>query len=126
MRVEQQLSLFLENKPAVLAAVCRDLGQHGINIEAITIANLVDHSVVRMMVSDPQAALHILGVPVVLGASRKGWIGALESWPPSERIGGSLAAALTGLDRGAQILRVHDVAQTGQAVQAWQRLNCTR
>jgi dihydropteroate synthase len=75
---------------------------------------------------DDLAALHILGVPVVLGASRKGWIGALESWPPSERIGGSLAAALTGLDRGAQILRVHDVAQTGQAVQAWQRLNCTR
>jgi dihydropteroate synthase len=70
------------------------------------------------------ATLHILGVPVVLGASRKGWIGALENWPPSERIGGSLTAALAALDRGAQILRVHDVAQTGQALQAWQRLNC--
>jgi dihydropteroate synthase len=73
---------------------------------------------------DDLATLHILGVAVVLGASRKGWIGALETAPPSERIGGSLAAALTGLDRGAQILRVHDVAQTGQAMQAWQRLNC--
>jgi dihydropteroate synthase len=73
---------------------------------------------------DELAALHILGVPIILGASRKGWIGALEASPPSERIGGSLAAALAGLDRGAQILRVHDVAQTGQAVQAWRRLNC--
>ena len=35
MRVEQQLSLFLENKPGVLAAACRDLARHGINIEAV-------------------------------------------------------------------------------------------
>ena len=69
------------------------------------------------------AALHGLGVPVVLGASRKGWIGALGAWPAAERLGGSLAAALAGLDRGAQILRVHDVAQTHQARLAWERLN---
>jgi dihydropteroate synthase len=73
---------------------------------------------------DELAVLHVLSVPVVLGASRKGWIGALETRLPSERIGGSLAAALAGLDRGAQILRVHDVAQTRQALEAWERLNC--
>ncbi len=69
------------------------------------------------------AALHGLGVPVVVGASRKGWIGALEPWPPDERLGGSLAAALAALDRGAHILRVHDVIQTHQARLAWERLN---
>jgi dihydropteroate synthase len=59
----------------------------------------------------------------VLGASRKGWIGGLEAWPPAERLGGSLAAATAALDRGVQILRVHDVGQTHQARLAWMALN---
>lgn len=61
MRVEKQLSVFLDNKPGSLAAVCEDLTAHDINIEAITIANLVDHAVVRLIVSDPHAAEHLLG-----------------------------------------------------------------
>ncbi|MCI0431759.1 MAG: dihydropteroate synthase [Rhodospirillales bacterium] len=69
------------------------------------------------------AAFHVLGVPIVVGASRKGWVGALEAWPPAERLGGSLTAALAALDRGAQILRVHDVTQTHQARLVWGRLN---
>jgi dihydropteroate synthase len=69
------------------------------------------------------AALHGLGSPIVLGASRKGWIGGLEAWPPAERLGGSLAAATAALDRGVQILRVHDVGQTHQARLAWMALN---
>ena len=72
---------------------------------------------------DEISALHALGVPIVLGASRKGWIGALEDWPPAERLGGSLAASIAALDRGVQILRVHDVAQTHQARLAWIALN---
>jgi hypothetical protein len=66
MRVEQQLSVFLDNKPGSLAAACRDLAEHDINIEAITIANLVDHAVVRMVVSDPRTAVHVLGEAGVL------------------------------------------------------------
>ncbi len=61
MRVERQLSIFLDNKPGTLAAACSDLAAHDINIEAITIANLVDHAVVRMVVSDATAAIHLLG-----------------------------------------------------------------
>ena len=72
---------------------------------------------------DEIAALHGLGLPVVLGASRKGWIGALDEARPDMRLGGSLAAALAGLDRGVQILRVHDVAETAQARLAWMRFN---
>jgi dihydropteroate synthase len=60
---------------------------------------------------------------VLVGASRKGWVGALEAFPPQERLGGSLAAGLAALDRGAQILRVHDVAETARARIGWLALN---
>jgi dihydropteroate synthase len=42
--------------------------------------------------------------------------------PPKQRLAGSLAAGLAGLDRGVQILRVHDVAETRQATAVWQAL----
>jgi hypothetical protein len=61
MRVETQLSVFLENKAGVLADVAADLARHGIGIRALTIANLADHAVVRLVVSEPQKALHLLG-----------------------------------------------------------------
>jgi len=66
MRVVRQLSLILENRPGVLADVCSDLGEQKINIEAVTVANLVDHSVVRMVVDDPKRAVHLLGAAGVL------------------------------------------------------------
>lgn len=61
MRVETQLSVFLENRAGVLADVAADLARHGISIRALTIANLVDHAIVRLVVSEPQKALHMLG-----------------------------------------------------------------
>jgi hypothetical protein len=66
MRVERQLSLILENRPGVLAEVCTDLANAKVNIEAITVANLVDHSVVRLVVTDPGRAIHLLGAAGVL------------------------------------------------------------
>ena len=66
MRVERQLSLILENRPGVLADVCGDLGDQDIDIEAIYVENLVDHSVVRMVVSDPGRAIHLFGAAGVL------------------------------------------------------------
>jgi dihydropteroate synthase len=58
---------------------------------------------------------------VLLGASRKSFIGALSgAVDPSERVPGSVAAALSGVMQGAQILRVHDVAATRQALTIWQ------
>jgi len=66
MRVETQLSAFLENKAGVLADLAADLARHGISIRALTIANLVDHALVRLVVSDPRKALHLLGERGVL------------------------------------------------------------
>jgi dihydropteroate synthase len=63
---------------------------------------------------------HALGVPVLLGASRKSFIGTLTGVvDPSERIAGSIGAALAGAAQGVQILRVHDVAETRQALAVW-------
>jgi dihydropteroate synthase len=63
---------------------------------------------------------HALGVPLLLGVSRKSFIGKLSRGEPAgERLAGSLTAALIGLGQGAQILRVHDVAETSQAAAVW-------
>jgi dihydropteroate synthase len=58
------------------------------------------------------AALHELGRPLLLAVSRKDFIGALTGRPPRERLAGTLAAIGQGIDAGAHLLRVHDVAQT--------------
>jgi dihydropteroate synthase len=63
---------------------------------------------------------HSLGCAIVLGVSRKSTIARLSRGePPQERLPGSLAAALFALQQGVQILRVHDVAETRQAVAVW-------
>lgn len=63
---------------------------------------------------------HGLGCPVVLGASRKRVIGALDNEAPVEkRLGGSVALALLGAAQGVQLLRVHDVPETVQALRVW-------
>ena len=69
------------------------------------------------------ALLHGLGCPIMLGASRKRTIGALANEaPPERRLGGSLALALKGADQGVQLLRVHDVPETVQALKIWRGL----
>lgn len=66
------------------------------------------------------AILHGLGCHILAGVSRKRFIGHLTGEAEAARRGpGSLAAALAALDRGATILRVHDVAETVQAVRVW-------
>ena len=60
---------------------------------------------------------HGLGVPVLVGASRKSSIASLSAGEPSDqRLAGSLGLAMAAVAQGCQILRVHDVAETGQAL----------
>ena len=69
------------------------------------------------------ALFHGLGCPILLGASRKRIIGALSNEAPvDERLGGSVALALHGAQMGVQILRVHDVPETLQAIRVWRGL----
>ncbi len=58
----------------------------------------------------------VLDCPIVVGASRKSFLGALDGSSPSQRLGGSIAAAVFAAERGAQVLRVHDVQETRQAL----------
>lgn len=63
---------------------------------------------------------HGLGCPLLLGVSRKSFIAALSRGETArERLPGSLAAALAGVAQGAQIIRVHDVGETVQALRVW-------
>ncbi len=64
-----------------------------------------------------------LGCAVLLGVSRKGFIGKLSTGEaPKQRLPGSLAAALAGLERGVQIVRAHDVAETVLAIAVWRAI----
>lgn len=71
--------------------------------------------------------LHGLGVPLLVGASRKRFIGTLTGVELArERVHGSVAAALHAVSQGAQIVRVHDVAATRQALTVWQAVTLGR
>jgi len=63
---------------------------------------------------------HGVGCPILLGASRKSFIGKLTGADVEDRLPGSVAAALLGVQQGVQILRLHDVAATRQALAVWE------
>lgn len=70
------------------------------------------------------SAFHALGLPVLLGASRKRFIGTLSGVDlAADRVAGSLAVALHGAGQGVQIFRVHDVSETRQALTLWAALS---
>lgn len=63
------------------------------------------------------------GVPLLVGMSRKSMLGVITGeQQPDQRLGASVAAALLAAQRGAKIIRVHDVKATSQALQVWQAL----
>lgn len=59
MQITKQLAIFLDNRPGTLARVCEALSEAKVNIYAITTSDTIDHSVVRMVVSDPDRAMDI-------------------------------------------------------------------
>ncbi|MEP1328357.1 dihydropteroate synthase [Pseudophaeobacter sp.] len=66
---------------------------------------------------------HGLGCPILLGVSRKKFIGTIGQEPQADkRAPGSIAVALAGVAKGVQMLRVHDVAETAQALRLWQAI----
>lgn len=70
------------------------------------------------------SVFHGLGVPLLIGVSRKGFIGAVSGESDARlRIPGSIAAALTTVAQGVHAIRVHDVAQTAQAISVWDALH---
>ena len=61
-------------------------------------------------------AFHCLGRPLMVGVSRKSFIGKVLNLPPEERLEGSLAAAVWAVIKGAKIIRTHDICATRRSV----------
>lgn len=102
------------------AQACRDAGISASNIAidpGIGFGKTLQHNLTLMA---NLSQLHHHGFPILLGASRKRFIGALASQEnAAERISGSVAAALVALDQDVQFFRVHDVRETSDAFAVW-------
>ena len=72
-----------------------------------------------------QAELLELGYPLLIGWSRKSTLGQVTGCAVGERLAPSLAALVMALERGAKILRVHDVRESYQALEIWQAVQCS-
>jgi dihydropteroate synthase len=110
---------FLEGRIAAAVAAGISPGQIVVD-PGIGFGKTVRHN---LEIINGLSIFHGLGCQILLGASRKSFIGALAAVEEeAERVAGSLAAALAGVDAGVQIIRVHDVAETKQALDVWQGL----
>lgn len=114
-----EVYLWLEER--IAAAEAAGIGRKNILIDpGIGFGKTVAHNLELM---NGLALFHGLGCPIVLGASRKRMIGALSNEAPADkRLPGSIALALKAVEQGAQIIRVHDVVETVQAVKIWRGL----
>ncbi len=112
------------------AAACVEAGiphEHILLDPGFGFGKTLDHNV-TLMQGLPQ--LTELGYPLLIGVSRKSMIGMLagsveEPVAVEQRLAGSVAAALFAVTQGAAILRVHDVAESAQALRVWQGLDQT-
>jgi hypothetical protein len=123
MQVTKQLALFLDNRPGTLARVCDALAKAKINIYAISTSDTIDHSVVRMVVSDPARALSLFedhnvlvvddDVLMVEGENKPGSLARICHRLADARINIEYAYCATspGSRRGLLILRVSDPAK---------------
>ncbi|MGA2176006.1 MAG: ACT domain-containing protein [Verrucomicrobiota bacterium] len=120
MQITKQLALFLENRPGTLARVCDALAAAQINIYAISISDTVDHSVIRLVVSDPAKALFVFeehgtlvvedDVLMITGDNKPGSLATLAHKLAAAKINIVYAYCATSPDakRGLMILRVSD------------------
>ena len=123
-----QLAVFLSNRPGALARVCEALAKAEINIHALATSDTVDHSVVRMVVSDPTKALMLLGESGVLALENDVLMIESDNAPGmlaeiAERLSKAevnieyaYMAATTKSDRGLMILRPSDVHKAHRAL----------
>ena len=120
MEIAKQLSVFLANKPGMLADVCAELAKANVNIFALTISDTADHSVVRMVVSDTESALAIFeerGVLVVASkvllienSNKPGALAKIATRLAKAKINIEYAylASSPGAKSGLLVLRAHD------------------
>ncbi len=108
---------YLETR--ILTCEAAGISRHKIMIDpGIGFGKTVEHNLALIR---GISIFHGLGCAILLGASRKSLIGKLANAPiPKQRFAGSIALGLQGLNQGVQMLRVHDIAETKQAIDLWQ------
>src|SRR5262249_49711468 len=123
-----QLAVFLSNKPGALARVCDALAKAEINIHALATSDTIDHSVVRMVVSDPTKALMLLGEAGVLAIENDVLMIESDNHPGTlARIAERLSKANVNIEytymaatldskKGLIILRPNDVEKASRAL----------
>ncbi len=128
MEPATQLAVFLSNRPGALARVSDALAKAEINIHALATSDTIDHSVVRMVVSDPTKALMLFGESGVLalendvimieGDNAPGMLAEIAERLATAEVNIEYAylAASPKADRGLIILRLSDVAKAQRAL----------
>lgn len=119
--VVEEVSRFLLGR----AAACETAGIPGENIlidPGFGFGKTYEHNV-QLFQALPQICR--IGYPVLAGVSRKAMLGAITSKPVTERTAASVAAALLAVQAGASVVRVHDVAETVDALKVMQALAST-
>jgi hypothetical protein len=128
MEPATQLAVFLSNRPGALARVCDALAKAEINIHALATSDTIDHSVLRMVVSEPTKALMLFGESGVLalendvimieGDNAPGMLARIAERLATADVNIEYAylAASPKADRGLIILRPNDVAKAQRAL----------
>lgn len=120
MQITKQLAIFLDNRPGMLAAVADALAEANVNIYAVSTSDTVDHSVIRLVVSDYRKALNVFeargtlvvddDVLMIEGTNRPGSLARIAHKLAAARINIEYAYCATPPDarKGLLILRVRD------------------
>lgn len=117
--VVQEVGDFLEGR--VAAAVAAGVHEERIVVDpGIGFGKTLEHNL-ALLTGIPVLAAR-LGRPILVGLSRKGMIGALTGRETAGRLAGSLAGALAAIAHGAAAVRVHDVAETVDALTVWRAI----
>ncbi len=130
MQIATQLAVFLENKPGTLARMCDELAKAKINITALTISDTIDHSVIRMIVSETRKALLLLEehnvlvveseVLIIKGDNKAGSLSEIAKKLSSAKINIEYAYLATPPDarKGIMVLRPNNIQKALKVLSA--------
>ena len=131
MEIARQLSIFLNNEPGTLAEVCDELAREKINIYALSISDTSDHSLIRLIVSDPKRAVFLFeergvlvmenNVLVMENANKPGTLGGIAHALAKAKINIEYAYLATSpkAKSGMAVLRV---SETKKALRVLEKL----
>jgi len=128
MQIAKQLAIFLDNRPGTLARLADALGEARVNIYAITTSDTVDHSVIRLVVSDYRRALHVFeeygtlvvedDVLVIEGSNKPGELAGIAHKLADARINIEYCYSATPPDakKGLMVMRVSNASKALKAL----------